>query len=120
MTITSRDRIQIVYREAIAPGIDVQSSTVIPSGQIWHVTRIIFADHSVNDGISGGFQVDFGSGGSRDIVLAGYLTGNTIAIDINRSFTGDGSAVFRYIRENNSATDKKMFLMAEGFKRIGD
>ena len=118
MAAIPRDRIQIIRNNSIAVGTDVQSSPVVPSGQEWHITRIIFADKGIDDGLSGAFQVDFGSGGSREILMAAYLTGSTLALDINRTFTGDGSAVFRYIRVNNAAVAKDMFLMVEGFKRL--
>lgn len=118
--ITPRERIQIIHNGSIAPGNDIQLSPVIPADQVWHVTRIIFADKAINDGMSGGFQVDFGSGGTREIILSAYLLGNTIAVDVSRDFTGDGVAVFRYIRSNNAVVSKELFLMVEGFKRIGD
>jgi hypothetical protein len=120
MAIISRDPIQVVYDSSISPGVDVQSSPVIPNGEKWEITRVIFADKAINDGMSGGFQLDFGSGGSREIIFAAYLLGQTQCLEINKIFVGDGSAVFRYIRENNAAVAKKMFVMVEGFKRIGD
>jgi hypothetical protein len=121
MAIIARDRVQTIHNNIVtANTTDVESSPAIPLGQVWQISRIIFADQGINDGLSGGFQVDFGTGGSREIILAAYLLGNTIAININRTFTGDGINVFRYIRENISPTDKKMFIMVEGFKRIGD
>jgi len=120
MAIIARDRIQIVHNGSIPNGIDVQNSPIIPTGQRWHISRIIFADKGINDGLSGGFQVDFGSGGSREILASAYLTGNTIILDINRTFTGDGVKLFRYIRVNEAAVSKEIFLMVEGFKRFGD
>lgn len=120
MTI-SRERVQVIHNNAVAATTtNVASSPIIPNGQIWQISRITFADKSINDGLSGGFQIDFGSGGSREIIGSAYLTGNTIVLTINRTFMGDGSAVFRYIRVNNSSVSKDMFLMIEGFKRIGD
>lgn len=119
MTIV-RDRIQTIHNNSIAVGNDIQTSPVIPTGQVWQITRIIFADKAINDGMSGGFQVDFGTGSTREIIMASYLLGNTIAMTINKTFTGDGVKVFRYIRTNNGAMAKDMFLMVEGFKRIGD
>ena len=119
MTKIARERIQTIYQNAIT-GTDTQSSPSIPTGQIWQVSRIIFADKGINDGLSGAFLVDFGSGGSREVIAAAYLTGNTIVLPIDRTFLGDGSKVFRFIRVNNSVVSKEMFLMVEGFKRIGD
>lgn len=115
-----RSRVQVIHNNAIPAGINVESSPIVPSGQTWQITRIIFADNAIDDGLSSGFQVDFGSGGTREILAAAYLLGNTLIVPINRTFTGDGSAVFRYIRENKSVSTKDMFLMIEGFKRIGD
>jgi hypothetical protein len=121
MAVVTRDRVQVIHSSIVAASdTDVQISPSIPNGQVWQIQRIIFADHAINDGISGGFQVDFGIGSNREILLAAYLMGNTIAVDIKRTFTGNGTNVFRYIRKNNSIVSKDMFLMVEGFKRIGD
>ena len=116
----SRDRVQIIHDNSIPTGNDVQLSPIIPDGEIWQVSKITFADKAINDGLSGGFQVDFGAGGSFEILQSAYLVGDTLVVNINRVFTGDGAKTFRFIRANNSAVPKEMFLMVEGFKRIGD
>ena len=121
MAKISRDRVQVIHDDAVSAGsVDVLTSPIIPNGQIWQITRIIMADKAINDGISGGFLVDFGSGGTREILTAAYLLGNTMIVPISKVFAGDGVKRFRFIRENNAAIAKKMFLMVEGFKRIGD
>jgi len=119
MAVIDRERVQVVHAGSISVGTNIENSPVIPVDQRWHITRLIFADKGINDGMSGGFQVDFGSGGSREILASAYLTGETVIISINRTFTGNGSALFRYIRVNNAAVPKELFLMVEGFKRIG-
>lgn len=119
MTI-ARNRIQIIHGNSIPVGNDIQTSAVVPDGQVWQITHITFADKAINDGMSGGFQVDFGTAGSREIIMAAYLLGNTISVPIKRTFTGDGIKVFRFIRTNAAAVAKEMFLLVEGFKRIGD
>ncbi len=117
MALISRDRVQKIYDDEIIPGLDIQT-LVIPDGESWQITRLIFADKAINDGLSGGFQVDFGTGGTREHIAAAYLLGGTVALDIKRCFLGDGIKEFRFIRENNAAVNKKMYLLAEGFKRL--
>jgi len=120
MTI-SRDRVQVVYNNEVAPtSVVIETSPIIPAGQSWQISRVIFGDRAIGDGMSGGFQVDWGNGGSWEVIAAAWLTGNTMEFKVNRAFTGDGVKKFRYIRLNKSASSKEMFLMAEGFKRIGD
>ena len=116
----NRSRVQLIHENAIPSGIDLQTSPAIPAGQTWQITRIIFADKSIGDGLSGGFKVDWGSGSTFEVLAAAYLEGNTIDLPINKVFTGDSVKHFRLIRQNNSAPNKEMFIMVEGFQRIGD
>lgn len=121
MTKVNRDRIHVVKKGNVTTlTTDTALSAVPPSGRIWHIKRITFADESINDGLSGFFEVDWGIGGTREVIAQAYLEGNTFTFDIDRTFVGDGSMLFRYKRTNPSASNKKMFLMVEGFKRIGD
>ena len=116
MPVISRDRVQVVHEGSIIPGPDIKQSPIIPAGETWMISRIIFADGGIGDGISGAFRVDYGT---TDILLAAYLTGNTMAIEINREFTGDGAKRFRFIRVNHSAEDRSMVIIVEGRKKIG-
>lgn len=121
MTKVDRDRIHIVKKGTVTAGTtDTHLSTVVPAARSWHIKRITFADESINDGLSGFFEVDWGIGATREVIAQAFLTGNTFVFNIDRSFDGDGSKLFRLKRTNPSASDKKMFLMFEGLKRIGD
>lgn len=120
MAVISRERIQIIYENELSVGEDIQVSDIVPVGEVWQIRRITFADVSINNNNAGLFKVDYGVDGARDILAVAYLTGNTIAICIDRTFTGDGTKRFRLIREVQSNPAKKMLIYMEGFKRIGD
>jgi len=121
MTKVNRDRIHIVKKGIVTAGdTDTHLTIAPPVGRIWHIKRKTFADESINDGLSGFFEVDWGIGGSREVLAQAYLAGNTFTFHIDRTFLGDGSKLFRLKRTNPSGSNKKMFLMVEGFKRIGD
>ena len=104
----------------VAVGESISTMDPIPAGETWQIKRITFGDMSINDSKSGIFKVDYGIDGDRDILAIAYLTSNTIVIDINRMFLGDGSKQFRLIRESQSNPSKNMLAFIEGFKRIGD
>ena len=89
-------------------------------GEVWQISRLTYGDMSKNDSKSGTFLVDFGVDGARDVLAIAYLSGNTMVIDINRTFTGDGTKVFRFIRTNQANPAKAMLIFMEGFKRIGE
>ena len=91
---------------------------ITPNGETWQITRIIFADKNMGDNISGGFLVDYGSGGTREVVAQAFLTGNTLDLPMQVTFTGDGVNRLRIIRENNSLTPKKMIAMVIAIKRL--
>ena len=118
--MTQRNRIQIIYENELSAGEDIELSDIVPDGEVWQIKRITFADVSINNNNAGLFKVDYGSGTDRDILAVAYLTGNTIVIPIERTFTGDGVNHFRFIREVQSPPAKKMLIYMEGFKRIGD
>jgi hypothetical protein len=120
MTTIARPRIQVVVDSEVPFGQDITMLDPIPAGETWQIKRITFGDMSINDTKSGIFKVDYGVAGDRDILAIAYLTSNTIAIDINRMFLGDGSKQFRLIRESQSNPAKNMLAFIEGFKRIGD
>lgn len=123
MATTSRDLIQQVYRSNIAAGTtDIQVVGTPPAGERWQVSRVIFADEGINDGLSGAFAVDWGTGpaASRQIITATHLTGNTYCEHLSQVLLGDGTNELRVIRKNNGATPKEMVIILEGFKRIGD
>ena len=120
MTTISRPRIQVVIDSEVAVGESLSTLDPIPAGETWQIKRITFGDMSINDTKSGIFKVDYGIDGDRDILAIAYLTSNTIAMDINRMFLGDGSKQFRLIRESQSNPAKNMLIFLEGFKRIGD
>ena len=118
---TDRDRIHIVKKGNVAAATtETDLSAVVPASKSWHIKRITFGDESINDGLSGFFEVDWGIGATREVLSQGFLMGNTFVFLIDRSFQGDGSKLFRFKRTNPSASAKKMFLMIEGFKREGD
>jgi len=116
MTDRSRDRLQFVYESQITKN-DLQTeSEIIPDGEIWQIKRITFADLAQpQNNWAGSFKVVFGD----DTLAIAYLLGNTLSIDINRTFTGDGVLDLITTRENLGNTDKRMSVMIEGFKRIG-
>lgn len=115
----SRERIQLIYEDELAATEDIQTVPV-PVGEVWQISRLTYGDMSKNDSKSGTFLVDFGVDGARDVLAIAYLSGNTMVIDINRTFTGDGTKVFRFIRTNQSNPAKAMLIFMEGFKRIGE
>jgi len=117
MTI-SRQRIQIIYDNELEAGQDIKNISV-PDNETWQISRIIFGDMSKNDSKSGTFIVDFGIDGDRDILAIAYLSGQTMAFDINRIFVGDGSKMFRLMRSNQSNPAKAMLIFMDGFKRLG-
>lgn len=116
----SRDRVQLSYRDEVAPGNKIDLTGVIPAGEVWQVSYALFSDKNIGDNISGGFSFEWGAGGGWEIIHIGFLTGNIHRLDINRSFTGDGLSRFRTIRQNNSASNKDMIVVLEGFKKNGD
>ena len=121
MAKTDRSRIHIVKKGNVAAATtDTQLSIVVPSNKCWHIKRITFGDEAINDGLSGHFEIDWGIGGTREVISQGFLMGNTFVFNIDRTFDGDGSKLFRFKRTNPSASAKKMFIMFEGFKREGD
>ena len=119
MATISRDRIQIIHETEVSAGEDIQE-TIVPNGEVWQIKRITFADVSLNNNNAGLFKVDFGTPLVRDVLAVAYLTGNTKIVSIDRTFKGDGTKVFRLIRESQSNPSKKMLIYMERFKRIGD
>ena len=121
MTKINRDRIHIVKKGNVTAGTtDIDLSHVPAANRVWHIKRITFGTTAINDGLSDWFEVDWGIGGTREVLIQAFLTGNTFTFPIDRVFEGNGSNLFRLKRKNNSASDKNMFIMMEGFKRIGD
>lgn len=119
MTIISRD--YVLFNEdsdVSANSISVFQAPVQPNGEVWQILRIIFADKNIGDNISGGFLVDFGTGGTREIIAQAFLTGDTCDKSFQRETTGDGVKRLRIIRENNSLAAKKMVCMVEAIKKI--
>jgi len=117
--VTERTRIQLIYEDDISAG-EVVNELIVPAGEVWQLTRIIFGDMSKNDSKSGVFKVDFGVGADLDVIAIAYLSGSTLPLSINRPFVGDGIKAFRFIRENQSNPAKKMLIFVDGFKRNGD
>ena len=121
MTKTNRDRIHIVKKGNVtAATTDTDLTNVPAANKLWHIKRITFGTTAVNDGLSDWFEVDWGIGGTREVIAQAFLMGNTWTFPIDRVFDGDGTNLFRLKRQNNSAVDKKMFILFEGFKRNGD
>lgn len=118
--MAARSRVQKSFRDEVPPGNKIDLMTAIPNEEIWQVSWALFSDKNIGDNISGGFALEWGSGGEWEVIHIGFLTGNIHRLDINRSFTGNGTKRFRIIRQNNSAVNKDMLVVLEGFKRIGD
>ena len=119
--ITDRPSNQITITNVVAANsTDVQTSAVIPSGESWHIERVIFAHGDDNRGFSGGFKMEWGSAGSGWVFVTGaFLTGNTMIIPVLNDFLGDGSKRFRLTRQNlDPANSKNMQVIIDGFKRI--
>jgi hypothetical protein len=119
MTI-QRTKIQILHESDVGIGVTTNESTAIPDGESWQINRVIFGDMSLNDTKTGIFKVDFGDDTAREILAMAYLTGNTMIFDVNKTFIGDGTKTFMFYRESQSNPAKKMFILMQGFKRIGD
>lgn len=121
MAKKDRNRIHIVKKGNVTAGdTDIDLTNVIPAAKVWHLKRITFGSTALDDGLSDWFEIDWGIGGTRETIIQAMLRGNTFTFDINRVFQGDGTNLFRIKRQNNSAANKKMFVMIEGFKREGD
>ena len=117
----NRDRIHIVRKGNVTAGAtDTHLTIAPPANRVWHIKRITFGTTSINDGLSDWFEVDWGIGGTREVLAQAFLMGSTFTFPIDRTFQGDASKLFRLKRENNSTSNKKMFILFEGFKRIGD
>ncbi len=115
--MSSIEPFQKKFVNSISSGSDVQPFTPV-DGDKWRITRILFADKNIGDNLSGSFIVDWGVEGDRDVIDAAFLTGNTIDIKKNLTIVGDGIKEIRFIRENNSASAKKMVIIVEGHKVV--
>jgi len=113
-----RPKYSILIDSSAAAGTNTTNSDIIPSGQSWSISKVLFADQNIGDNKSGGFRFEFGTGSTWELIAGAYLTGNTITYEINRAFFGDGVKRFRVIRVNNSASAKNMIVYIEGFKRF--
>lgn len=120
MPIQTRDEIKKIIRGNVAGGLlDSFETEVVPNGQKWQLSSLVFSDQGIGDGKSGGFTLEWGTTGSWDFVEGGYLTGTTWRQEMNRVFIGDGVKRFRIRRQNNSLLPKDMIVVIAGFKRIG-
>ena len=118
-----RSRIHVVLKGNVTANLtDIHTTIAVPAAKIWHIKRITFGTTAINDGLSDHFEVDWGIGvqSNREVLIQAFLLGNSWTFPIDRTFHGDGTDVFRLKRTNNSSTDKKMFILFEGFKREGD
>ncbi len=121
MTTIVRDRIEIIEESDIGGNTEDIQTHIIPAGEKWQIKRITFADiKQPSNQWSGSFKVDFGVDLDRELLMVAYLLGQTISLDINRVFVGNGTKGFRVIRDNLGAQSKPMFVFVEGFKRNSD
>ena len=120
--MTARDKFQVRVSGSIAGATtDQQLSAIVPTGEKWHISRVVFAHAVDNRNFSGGFQLEWGSGASFVFITGAYLTGATFNDKIDQTFTGDGTKRFRLTRQNlDPTTAKQMSVVIDGFKRIGD
>lgn len=118
----SRDRFLEKFDSDVAAGVtDTATGTIIPNGETWQLHKIIFAHANNGNNVSGGFQIEYGQSGAWNFVTALYLTGSTKEIVFNKTFTGDGAKRFRVHRVNlDAANTRKLVVIMEGFKRLGE
>lgn len=112
----SRTRVVFNVNNSVASNnFDIFQAPIIPNGETWQITRVLFADFNTGDNRSGGFLVDYGSSDPREIIAQAYLTGNTIDLSLQTLVVGDGIKRLRIIRENNSSQSKKLVAMVVAF-----
>jgi hypothetical protein len=120
--MTARDKFQVRQSGSIAAiTTDQQLSAIVPLNEKWHIDRVVFAHANDSRNWSGGFQLEWGSGGSFVFITGAYLTGATFHDKVDQTFIGDGAKRFRLTRQNlDPTTAKQMSVVIDGFKRIGD
>ena len=89
-----------------------------PSGEVWEIQRVVFADEGINDGLSSFYRVDFGTGANRKKIMQAHLTGNTLNARLQSEIKGDGSKKIRITRTNNSSSAKQMIATVWVIKKL--
>lgn len=83
-------------------------SQPIAAGKTIRLKKLILSEQNLGDNKSSGVLVQWGSNGSFEELAAGYVTGNTIEIQVDEDRVGDGVKFLRITRQNNSAQQKRI------------
>lgn len=120
MAVNSRNYVRYIQDGDVAATTEDKWNGPKPGvGEVLQLKRIVFADKGINDGLSGRYKVDWGSGGdaNREILVMGFLTGNTIDFPFNQILVGDDVKRIRIVRENFSASAREMIAFVELIER---
>lgn len=94
---------------------DIWSSVVVPTGEVWHVSR--FGGAATGKALIG-LQRRIATGPAVWESLRAVAAPGHFEFDINREFTGDGTLRFRILRDEQSASAQLLFAWLEGWKVI--
>lgn len=114
--------INITYEKLVGGGAeDVQDTDVIPTGEAWHISKVVFAHADSGFGFSGELELLFGDDASGyESIARAYMTGDTKEYYLDRDFEGNSKSLFRTRRNNlDPSNDAKMFVSIKGYKKIG-
>jgi hypothetical protein len=96
---------------------DTRDLTPIPNGKTIVIKRVKISEPNGGDNKSSIFVVQWGTVGSFLEVFAGAITGDFREIDLREDLLGDGVKFIRILRQNTSATNKRLMFWLEAFDR---
>ena len=114
---TERQRVDRVFDGQVAANSqDLQELAVIPTGEVWRVTRFGGSEVGTGDGKASVVALQLFDGAAWQTIRGFGVVSTAVEVELARDLRGDGTKKLRVVRQNKSAAAKQIIAWVEGIK----